>query len=147
MGGTRRTRVNQNVEDEAAAGAAAREGCTEATLRGTYLAAYDGVDIGGNAQAPFAAAELVWFDGKGDVRGIGSYNSNGTMTSKEKFRGTYTVDADCTGTATYPGDPDDLTYDLFIAPNGSMFTFVQTSPTNSVTSGVYQRVTRKRVGV
>jgi hypothetical protein len=141
--------VNRNVEDEAAARAATREGCTEDTLRGTYLAAYDGVDIGGSAQAPFAAAELVWFDGKGDVRGIGSYNYNGTITPKEEFRGTYTVNADCTGTATYPGDPGepDSTYDLFIAPDGSMFTFVQTSPTNSVASGVYQRVTRKRVGV
>jgi hypothetical protein len=39
IGDTRRTRMNRNVEDEAAAGAAARETCNERTLHGTYLAA------------------------------------------------------------------------------------------------------------
>jgi hypothetical protein len=145
-GDTRSTRVNRNVEDEAAAGAATREGCTEATLRGTYLTAYDGVGTGGPEEGPFAAAELEWYDGKGNIRGVGSSNSNGTISSKGKFSGTYTVNADCTGTSTYPGDGFEYKYDLFIAPDGSMFTFVQTSPTESVASGVEQRVTRKRVG-
>src|SRR5215212_489195 len=58
IGDTRRTRVNRNVEDEAPAGAAARPSCSQTTLRGTYLVAFDGVDISGNAQVPFAAAEL-----------------------------------------------------------------------------------------
>ena len=35
--------------------------------------------------------------------------------------------------------------DLFIAPDGSMFTFVQTDP-SSVTSGVELQGTAKRVG-
>ena len=138
--------MNRNVEDEAAAWAAARATCDEGTLRGTYLAAYDGADISGNAQVPFAAAELVVFDGNGNIKGVGSSNSNGTITSKAKFSGTYTVNADCTGTATYPGNGFEYKYDLFIAPEGSMFTFVQTNPPESVASGVEQRVTLKRVG-
>jgi hypothetical protein len=96
---------------------------------------------------PFAAAELVVFDGKGNIRGIGSSNLNGDVTSPpEQFSGTYTVNADCTGTSTYPGDGFEYKYDLFIAPDGSMFTFVQTNPTGSVASGVERRVTRRRVG-
>src|ERR687898_1114201 len=37
IGDTRRTRVNRNVEDAAAPGAAARATCDVGTLRGTYL--------------------------------------------------------------------------------------------------------------
>jgi hypothetical protein len=143
---TRRTRVNVNAEDEAA-GAAARERCSEDTLHGTYLTAYDGVGTAEPEMGPFAAAELEWYDGEGNIRGIGSSNLNGEVTSPpEQFSGTYTVNADCTGTSTYPGDGFEYKYDLFIAPDGSMFTFVQTSPTGSVASGVERRVTRKRVG-
>ena len=112
LGDPRRTRVNRDVEDEAAAGAAARPRCSQTTLRGTYLVAFDGVDISGNAQVPFAAAELEVYDGNGNIEGLGSYNSNGTITSKEPFSGTYTVNADCTGTTTYAGGEK---YDLFIA--------------------------------
>jgi hypothetical protein len=139
IGDTRRPRVNRNVEDEAPAGAAARPRCSQTTLRGTYLVAFDGVDISGNAQVPFAAAELEVYDGNGNIEGVGSYNSNGTITTKEPFSGTYTVNADCTGTATYAGGEQ---YDLFIAPDGSMFTWVQTDPPDGVVSGVEQRVTR-----
>ena len=39
--------MNRNVEDEAAAGAAARATCGVGTLHGTYLLAYDGVVTGG----------------------------------------------------------------------------------------------------
>ena len=48
------------ANDENAAGAK----CSEATLRGTYLFAFDGVDITGGDQVPFAAAGYDVFDGK-----------------------------------------------------------------------------------
>jgi hypothetical protein len=117
------------------------------TLRGTYLTAYDGVDTKGPDKGPFALAELEWYDGKGNIRGISSENFNGTIaSSKDKFSGTYTVEANCTGTSTYPGDGFNYEYDLFIDPGGDMFTFVQTSPKESVVSGVEKRVTLQRVG-
>ena len=147
IGDTRRTRVNQNVEDEAAAGvaagAAARARCDVGTLHGTYLLAYDGVVTGGADKGPFAVAEYDWYDGNSNIEGVSSANYSRNITSKQKYTGTYTVNADCTGTATYPGGEE---YDLFIAPDGSRFTFVQTSPPQYVASGVYERVTRQRIG-
>jgi hypothetical protein len=142
-GETRRTRVNQNVEDEAAAGAAARVTCNVGTLHGTYQLAYDGVVTGGADKGPFAGAENDWFDGNGNIEGVFSANYSRNIISKQKFTGTYTVNADCTGTATYPTGEE---YDLFIAPDGSRFRFVQTYPPQYVASGVHERVTRQRIG-
>ena len=135
--------MNRNVEGEAAAGAAARPRCSQTTLRGTYLFADHGVDTTGTT---FAGAGYEVFDGNGNIEGVFSANSNGEITRNETLSGTYTVNADCTGTSTYPGDGFEYKYDLFITPDGSMFTFAQTSPRDMVASGVEQRVTRQRVG-
>src|SRR5918995_6878818 len=77
IGDMRRTRVNQNVEDEPAAGAAARVTCDVGTLHGTYLGANDGAVTGGADKGPFAAAEFQWFDGNGNTEGIFSANYSG----------------------------------------------------------------------
>src|SRR5215208_3791710 len=50
--------------------------------------------------------------------------------------------ANCTGTFTFTNG---TRYDQFIAPDGSMFTFVRTNP-EFVTSGSELRGTAKRVG-
>jgi hypothetical protein len=145
IGDTRRTRVDPTIEDEAAAraGAAARATCDVGTLHGTYLGANDGTVTGGADKGPFAAAEFQWFDGNGNIEGVFSANYSRNITSKATFSGTYTVDADCTGTVTLT---DGTQYDLFIDPDGSMFAWVQTYPPQYVVSGVERRVTRQRVG-
>jgi hypothetical protein len=135
--------MNRNAEDEAAAGADARAKCSEATLHGTYLGAYDGVVTGGPDKGPFAAAEYQWYDGNGNIEGIYSANFSRNITRKKDFSGTYTVKADCTGTVTFT---DGSRYDLFIDPDGNRFTFVQTYPPEVMASGVEQRVTAKRIG-
>ena len=135
--------MKQNVEDEAAAPAAARATCDVGTLRGTYLDANDGVDVTNNQKDPFAAAEFQWFDGNGNTGGVYSANYSGQITRKAKFSGEYKVDADCTGTVRLT---DGTRYDLFIAPDGSMFAWVQTKPPEYVVSGLERRVTRQRVG-
>jgi hypothetical protein len=121
----------------------AKTKCSEATLDGTYLFAQNGVEIKGNEQRPFAIAGYDVFDGNGKVKGHASANFNGKITrSKEPLPGTYTVKANCTGTLTFT---DGTRYDIFIAPDGSMFTFVHTNP-ELVSSGFEQRGTAKRVG-
>ena len=119
--------MDPTIEDEAAAraGAAARATCDVGTLHGTYLGANDGVVTGGADKGPFAAAEFQWFDGNGNTEGVFSANYSRNITSKATFSGTYTVNADCTGTVTLT---DGTQYDLFIDPDGSMFTWVQTYP-------------------
>src|SRR3712207_7014687 len=47
---------------------ASRAKCSEATLKGTYLFAQNGVEIKGNDQRPFALAGYDVFDGNGKVR-------------------------------------------------------------------------------
>jgi hypothetical protein len=122
----------------------ARAKCSEGTLEGTYPFAFDGVEIkGNNDQAPFAIAGYAVFDGNGKEKGVASSNFNGEVSRNEPVSGTYTVKADCTGTVTYA---DGSQIDLFIAPDGSMFTFVQTKPSELVGSGFQPRGTAKRVG-
>jgi hypothetical protein len=123
---------------------ASRAKCTEATLQGTYPFAFDGVEItGNNDQRPFAIAGYGVFDGNGKEKSVVSSNFNGEVSRKEPISGTYSVKADCTGTVTFA---DGSQIDLFIAPDGSMFTFVQTKPSELVGSGFQPRGTAKRVG-
>jgi hypothetical protein len=117
--------------------------CSEATLHGTYPFAFDGVEVkGNNDQVPFAIAGYAVFDGNGKEKGVASSNFNGEVTRKEPISGKYTVKGDCTGTLTFA---DGSQIDLFIAPDGSMFTFVQTKPSELVGSGFQPRGTAKRV--
>ena len=117
--------------------------CSKATLDGTYLFAQNGVEIkGNNDQRPFAIAGHDVFDGQGEVKGLASGNLNGEVFRNKSLSGTYSVKANCTGTFTFT---DGTRYDIFIAPDGSMFTFVRTNP-EFVTAGFELRGTAKRVG-
>jgi hypothetical protein len=117
--------------------------CSEATLNGRYLFAYDGVELQeGKDQVPIAVAGQQVFDGNGKQHGVSSVNLNGKISRKQPFSGTYRVNADCTGTTTTNRHESDL----FIAPDGSMFTFVQIKPKSNVTSGFELQGTAKRVG-
>jgi hypothetical protein len=126
------------AQKEKAAGAK----CSVATLDGTYLFAQDGVEIKGNDQRPFAIAGKDVFYGNGHFKTVSSSNFNGQVTRKEHVPGTYKVNADCTGTGTYEGGAQ---ADMFIAPDGSKFTFVVVKPSDLVTSGFEVRATAKRV--
>ena len=118
--------------------------CSNATLDGTYLFAQNGVEIKGDEQRPFALAGYEVFDGNGKVKQVLTLNMNGKkVIHNETLSGTYSVEADCTGTATYA---DGTREDQFIAPDGSQLTFVQTKPSEIVTAGFEPRGTAKRVG-
>jgi hypothetical protein len=118
--------------------------CSEATLRGTYLFAYDGVEIkeDHHDHAPFAVAGYEVYDGNGEVDGVVSTSVEGEISRNKPTSGTYSVNDDCTGTVSYMGRGTH--YDLFIAPDGSMFTFVQTNP-GVVASGFELQSVARRV--
>jgi hypothetical protein len=122
---------------------ASRAKCSEATLHGTYLFADDGFVIKDNEKVPFASSGYEVYDGNGHTKGVATTNVNGKITSKETFSGTYTVKADCTGSSTYT---DGTHYDDYIAPDGSMLTYVQTKPSKLVSAGLEQQGSAKRVG-
>ena len=122
---------------------ASRAKCSEATLHGTYLFADEGFVIRDNEKVPFASSGYEVYDGNGHTKGVSTTNVNGKVTSKETFSGTYTVKADCTGSSTYT---DGTRYDDYIAPDGSMLTFVQTKPSKWVTAAFEEQGSAKRVG-
>jgi len=122
---------------------AARARCSKATLHGTYLFAQDGVHLTGKDKEPFAIAGMEKYDGNGKVKALISANFSGDLVRHESIPGTYTVKANCTGTVTY--SPKEA-LDVFIAPDGSMFTFVQIKTPQEVTSGIELQGTAKRVG-
>jgi hypothetical protein len=107
---------------------AAKAKCSKATLHGTYLFAQDGVDIFGKDQVPFSIAGMEKYDGNGKVKLDATGNFNGNVVHHERLSGTYTVKADCTGTSTYTTPDGALRGDMFIDPDGSKLTFVQTNP-------------------
>jgi hypothetical protein len=123
--------------------ASSKAKCSEATLDGRYLFADSGFVIRDNEKVPFASSGYEVYDGKGHVKGVATTNVNGKITSKERFSGTYTVKANCTGSSTYT---DGTQYDDYTTPDGSMITFVQTKPSKWVLASDEQRGTAKRVG-
>jgi len=126
--------------------------CSEATLHGTYLFGHGGVVVKvenpqfPGPRGPYAIAGFDRFDGNGKMESVSSFNFNGNVFHNEHFSGKYTVKADCTGTTTSISGGVPFKYDLFIAPDGSMYTFVQTSPPELVEADFELRGTAKRVG-
>lgn len=116
--------------------------CALATLQGTYLFAFDGVRIEGDERHPFAVAGYEIYDGQGAMRSTVTSSDGGTPLRNVRMPGSYTVEADCTGTVTYA---DGTRYDLFLAPDGSRFVFIQTNP-GTVAAGFEPRATAQRVG-
>jgi hypothetical protein len=109
---------------------------------GRICSPFDWVEIKDNDHVRFASAGYEVYDGKGNVNGVATTSVEGEISRNEPFSGTYTVNEDCTGTATYR---DGTHFDQFIAPEGSMFTFVQTDP-GFVAAAFELQGTAKRVG-
>jgi hypothetical protein len=122
-----------------AADAAAQ--CSLATLDGTYLFAFSGMTVAGGGTTPFAVAGYEVYDGNGAMRSVVTTNTGGKLERNVRQPGAYTVATDCTGTVTYA---DGTIYDLFIAPDGGSFVFVETNP-DKVAAGFEPRATAQRV--
>ena len=115
--------------------------CSLATLSGTYLFAFSGVTVATGGSTPFAVAGYEVYDGAGRMRSVVTTNANGKLEHNVRQPGTYTVAQDCTGTVTYA---DGTIYDLFLAPDGGNFVFVETNPAK-VAAGFEPRATAQRV--
>lgn len=79
---------------------AADKGCSIATLQGTYAYTSTGSIIAPPELAgPLAEVGTQTFDGNGGTTATATLSSNGTILALT-ITGTYTVNSDCTGTAT-----------------------------------------------
>jgi hypothetical protein len=110
------------------AGAAAADGrvCSEGMLKGLYLSSWDGyANFGGNL-VPKAVMEGRRFNGDGTwVNEFGTVNVGGTtIIDATGAVGTYTVEADCTGTLSVPNGPR---LNMYVGPGAQKFWFTQTA--------------------
>lgn len=112
--------------------------CDLATLKGTYLFEGNGASVSGTTTTPTAFAGSEHFNGAGAVTGSSTFSSGGTIFPRSPFTGTYTLTADCTGTLTIGTT---LHFDIYVAPSGNKFTYVQTDP-GSVSAATETRVSR-----
>ena len=85
----------------------AQAACTTSSLKGTFGFTCQGT-VGGDSVAEVGIAT---YDGKGNVSGRKTSSVNGTITKDVEFSGTYTVQADCTASATFL-DGSELAYVL-----------------------------------
>jgi hypothetical protein len=112
--------------------------CDIATLKGTYLFEGNGAS-GSGTTTPTAFAGSEHFNGTGAVTGSSTFSSGGTIFPRSPFTGTYTLTAGCTGTLTIGTT---LHFDIYVAPSGNKFTYVQTDP-GSVSAATETRVSRR----
>jgi hypothetical protein len=110
--------------------------CDLATLKGTYLFEGNGASVSGTTTTPTAFAGSEHFNGAGAVTGSSTFSSGGTIVPRSTFTGSYTLAPDCTGTLTIGTS---LHFDIYVAPSGDKFTYVQTDP-SSVSAATETRV-------
>jgi hypothetical protein len=110
----------------------------------------DSVTVAGSGFTPNRAAlshlrkpdgsefsKLLTFNGNGTLTSLATVSLGGVIHSGVAGSGSYTVNANCTGTLTFNGSG--LTFDLFISPNGSTFHMIETI-SNTVLAGQVRRV-------
>lgn len=106
--------------------------CSNKTLKGTYAYSAQGYSTENGVQKPYAESGMESYDGRGNTKGLGSDIENPVNTS---FSGTYSINADCTGSIRYGTS----TYNIYVQPNGNAFNFIDTT-TGSVVSGQSTRI-------
>lgn len=114
--------------------------CSLATLQGTYIFAYDGIQLKDGKQIPFAQAGQETYNGDGTMTGVFSGNFGGEVVRNAPYTGTYTVNDDCTGSLTTTEETGVIShYDQFTGPRGDELSFVQTDP-DFIAAGFQRRV-------
>jgi hypothetical protein len=99
--------------------AKADEGCSNATLKGTFSYTSTGFITAPPALAgPFAEVGTQTFDGKGGTTAAATLSQNGNIL-QVTITGTYTVNPDCTGTFTLQVSPLGITVHVFLAIDNS----------------------------
>jgi len=113
---------------------AERKECSMATLEGSFVRKDTGFVMAAPAVAgPLAGVHLVIFNGNGALTSAGFASLNGNV-SESTATGTYTVNANCTGTYTTLSSTGRTGTAFFvIADNGNEIHILPTNPGASIT--------------
>ncbi len=113
--------------------------CTLSTLNSTYGAQASGTLVSPNS-AIFGETGLVAFDGGGKFGGKDTVSFNGTIISRT-FRGSYTVQPDCTASFTFKDDSgNSATANGVIVNSGKKVLVIQTVPAGTVITGSFEKL-------
>lgn len=117
-----------------AATAQVNKGCNNATMQGTFAYTSTGAFVAAPAPlGPYADAGAQTFDGNGNTAVAGMSSTNGTIGAANNS-GTYSVNADCTGTFILQIAPGIAAHYFFvIANNGATFQAVCLDPVAVIT--------------
>lgn len=120
------------------AGSGVLASCDVHTLRGSYVFTAHGWNIVGGVAQPKAIVEGIDFNGDGTlVSPYATVSINGTIIHSSGSPGTYTVNADCTGTLSFTGGPS---FDISIDTKGNQLWMIQTGPGSPVFEGTVTQV-------
>jgi hypothetical protein len=110
-----------------------RHECTQDNLEGAYGYAFTGPLVG---VGPVAAVGLASFDGEGGLTAKDTVSTNGKIV-RRTGRGTYVVNANCTGSAKIGDDFGEFMFNFMIIPDsgGPEFSFIVTNQ-GTVQTGV-----------
>jgi len=111
--------------------------CTDRNLQGRYGYIVSGWLVG---LVPVASVGVVTFDGEGILNAQDTANDRGVI-SRRTGVGSYSVNPNCTGSATVAGDFAGLTFDFMIIPgtDGSEFSLIVTN-SGTIETGAAQRI-------
>ena len=88
--------------------------CSDKTLKGSFALVSTGNKVTGANPGPRAAVGLLTADGEGHFSGSYTKSSNGTIYQNLSVTGTYTVNADCTGSATLSDSVSETKNGVFV---------------------------------
>ncbi len=130
-----------------AASAKADGKCSLASLKGIYAIQRQGTVV---AQLPgfpppplpFAEVTIATFDGAGSAKGKYTVNIGGIVFDRHDFTATYTVEQDCTGTATIdPGLGFMITENIIVLDAGKRVLGIQIDPSFEVIHSITEKLT------
>jgi hypothetical protein len=117
--------------------------CSNRTLKGTYANSLHGLIFipGGSAPLVLAGVVKTTYDGNGTFTQVDAVSDNGSgVTGWRPGSGTYSVNPDCTGTATIVvRGMADLHLQFVVSPSGNTTHFVVIDP-GLATAGDSERI-------
>jgi hypothetical protein len=115
--------------------AQASHGCDLRDVQGRYSYVVNGTNVGAGL---VAALGQVTADGQGHLAATDTVSANGLII-RRNITGSYAVNPDCSGTATFTDNFAQTTHlDFVLVGRGAEFQFIQTDP-STVTTGVARR--------